>query len=129
MNSVWSNNISLKYLRFTSQGCKNIGIRKIEFVAKTQIHIKKIWTFTPDKRALHLHVFLLFITVGCLIMYNFIKSLINKVCVMMRIRDKCIIRLITVNNLVCEQKSEIRMHQRWMHHNVHQVLKGLSTKC
>ena len=34
INSVWSNNISLKYYRFTSSGCKNIGIRKFEFVAK-----------------------------------------------------------------------------------------------
>ena len=37
MNSVRLNNPSLKYQRFTSTGCRDIGIRKFEFVAKTQI--------------------------------------------------------------------------------------------
>ena len=36
MNSVRSNSLSLKYHRCTTSGCKNIGIRKFEFVAKTQ---------------------------------------------------------------------------------------------
>ena len=36
MNSVWSNSRSLKYQRFTRSGCKDIGIRKFEIVAKTQ---------------------------------------------------------------------------------------------
>ena len=36
MTSVILNNISLKYQRFTSFGCRNIGIRKLGFVAKTQ---------------------------------------------------------------------------------------------
>jgi len=36
MTSLISNNISLKYQRFTSFGCRNIGIRKLGFVAKTQ---------------------------------------------------------------------------------------------
>ena len=36
MNSVRSNNISLKYQRDTTLGSKDIGIRKSEFVAKTQ---------------------------------------------------------------------------------------------
>ena len=31
-----SNNLNLKYLSFTPSGCKYEGIRKIEFVAKTQ---------------------------------------------------------------------------------------------
>ena len=31
MNSVRSNNLSLKYQRFTPQGCKDIGIRKFEW--------------------------------------------------------------------------------------------------
>ena len=35
MNSDASNNLSLKYQRFTSYGCRDIGIRKLEFVAKT----------------------------------------------------------------------------------------------
>ena len=35
MNAIRSNNVSFKYLRFTS-GCKNIGFTKTEFVAKTQ---------------------------------------------------------------------------------------------
>ena len=37
MTSVILNNLSLKYPRFTSFGCRNIGIRKLGFVAKTQL--------------------------------------------------------------------------------------------
>ena len=36
MNSVRPNNPSLKYQGFTSSDCKDIGIRKFEFVTKTQ---------------------------------------------------------------------------------------------
>ena len=36
MNSVQSNILNLKYLMFTSSGCKDMGIIKFEFVAKTQ---------------------------------------------------------------------------------------------
>ena len=36
MNSVTSNNVILKSQRFTHLNCKDIGIRKFEFVAKTQ---------------------------------------------------------------------------------------------
>ena len=36
MTSATLNNISLKYQRFTSFGCRYIGIRKLVFVAKTQ---------------------------------------------------------------------------------------------
>ena len=36
MNAVRSNNLYLKYQRFTSSGCKDIGFTKIELVAKTQ---------------------------------------------------------------------------------------------
>ena len=35
-NSVRPNNLSLKYQRFTSSDCKDIGIRQFEFVTKTQ---------------------------------------------------------------------------------------------
>ena len=34
--SVRLNNLSLKYLRITPSGCKNIGMGKFKFVAKTQ---------------------------------------------------------------------------------------------
>ena len=37
MNSVRLNNLRLKYQSFTAAGCKDIGIRKSEFMAKTQI--------------------------------------------------------------------------------------------
>ena len=40
MNSVRSNHLSLKYQRFTPSGYKDIGIRKFEFVAKTQFLLK-----------------------------------------------------------------------------------------
>ena len=36
MNAVRSNNVSLKYQRFTSSGYKVKGFTKIEFVAKSQ---------------------------------------------------------------------------------------------
>ena len=36
MNSVRSYNLSLKYHRFPSSGCKHIRFRKFEFVARTQ---------------------------------------------------------------------------------------------
>ena len=36
MNAVRSNNVSLKYQRFTPSGYKVIGFTKIEFVAKSQ---------------------------------------------------------------------------------------------
>jgi len=35
MNSVISNNLTLKYQRCTSLDCKDLEIRKFEFVAKT----------------------------------------------------------------------------------------------
>ena len=35
---IWSNIIqSLKYLRPTTPGCKDIGIKRLAFVAKTQL--------------------------------------------------------------------------------------------
>ena len=40
MNAVRSYTVSLKYQRFTTSGCRDIGITKIEFVAKTQF----LWT-------------------------------------------------------------------------------------
>ena len=49
MNSVRSNNVSLKYQRFATLGSKNIGILNSEFVAKTQflyleyLMIKNAW--------------------------------------------------------------------------------------
>ena len=36
MVSGRSSNLSLKYQRFKQSGCKDIGIRKFEFMAKTQ---------------------------------------------------------------------------------------------
>ena len=36
INSGRSNSLSLKYQRFTPSGCKDIGVRKCKFVAKTQ---------------------------------------------------------------------------------------------
>ena len=36
ISSVRSNSLSLKYQRFKPSGCKDEGVRKCEFVAKTQ---------------------------------------------------------------------------------------------
>ena len=43
MNAVRSNNVSLKYQRFTPSGYKVIGFTKIEFVAKSQFLYKLKW--------------------------------------------------------------------------------------
>ena len=42
MNSVRSNNLSLKYQRFIPSGCKDIANRKFEFVAKNIKGLKNI---------------------------------------------------------------------------------------
>ena len=41
MNSVRSNSLSLKYQEFPPSGCQDIGIRKFDFVAKTQFLLQK----------------------------------------------------------------------------------------
>jgi len=41
MNSVKSNSLNLKYRRFAPSGCKDIEIRKLGFVAKTQFLCKR----------------------------------------------------------------------------------------
>ena len=51
MNSVGSNNFSLKYQKFTPPGCKGIGIQKLELVAKTQF-LSVIWITTDAVYAL-----------------------------------------------------------------------------
>ena len=42
INSARSNSLSLKYQRFTPSGCKDIGVRKFKFAAKTQFLYVKI---------------------------------------------------------------------------------------
>ena len=42
INFVGSNSLNLKYQSFTLSGCKDKGIRKFEFVAKTQFLCKQI---------------------------------------------------------------------------------------
>jgi len=41
LKDIRSNNVSLKYQRFTSKGCKDIGFKKTEFLAKTQFLLRK----------------------------------------------------------------------------------------
>ena len=41
MNSVRPNNLSLKYQSYTQTGCKDIGIKKFEFMTKNQLLYKK----------------------------------------------------------------------------------------
>ena len=52
MNAVRSNNVSLKYIRFTSSGYKVIGFTKIEFVAKSQFLSGKILKISLQKHIL-----------------------------------------------------------------------------
>ena len=58
MNLILSNNLSLKHQRFTLSGCKDIKIRKFDFVAKTQflnlqlpslkIHVKNVHNYKKN---------------------------------------------------------------------------------
>ena len=48
MTFVRSNNISLKYQRFTTLGSKDIQNRKSKFVAKTQIVRNFVWKIRED---------------------------------------------------------------------------------
>ena len=41
LKDIRSNNVSLKYQSFTSKGCKDIGFKKTEFLAKTQFLLRK----------------------------------------------------------------------------------------
>ena len=76
MNSVGLNNLSLKYQRFMTLGCKDLGIRKSEFVAKSQFlllttGLKKL-RITCDNLS---HVFLNFNSANNWIAKNFLKNL------------------------------------------------------
>jgi len=44
MISAELNNLSLKLQRLTPTGCKDIGIRKLKFVAMTQILLIVLWS-------------------------------------------------------------------------------------
>ena len=44
MNSVISNNLSLKYQRLTPSGCKDLGIGKFEFLAMAQFLLHNVIT-------------------------------------------------------------------------------------
>ena len=46
MNSARYKNLSLKYLRLKPKGCKEIEIRKFEFVAKTQFILRTLLTIS-----------------------------------------------------------------------------------
>ena len=49
VNSVRSNGLSLKYQRFASSGCNDIGFRKYEFAAKTQFLYVHSFHFETSK--------------------------------------------------------------------------------
>ena len=49
MNSGGSNNVSLKYERYASSGCWDLGILKLGFVAKTQFLLTKIKSPGPGE--------------------------------------------------------------------------------
>ena len=56
MNSVRSNNIIFYYYRFPSSGCKNIGIRKFELVAKLISFVKWIESVPQTKNLWSLYL-------------------------------------------------------------------------
>ena len=52
MNSVRLKSLSLKYQKFSVSGCKDIGIRKVEFVAKTQFFsVQKLYNTTHQNNS------------------------------------------------------------------------------
>ena len=53
MTSVRSNNVSLKYQRFTTLDFKDIGIRKSEFVAKNQLFCPVFYRLIEDKYSIY----------------------------------------------------------------------------
>ena len=52
MNPIGSNNLSLKYQRFKPLDCKDIGIRKFEFVTKTRFSFES-WDFLNERHQLN----------------------------------------------------------------------------
>ena len=70
MNCVRSNNLSLKYQRFIPSGCKGIGSRKLEFMAKTQF------------------LFMFFLTGFLLVVFDDYWSLIGPIYQIGPMRDK-----------------------------------------
>ena len=50
MNSIWSNNLSLKYQWFSPSGCQDIEIGKFELVTKTITRIRKTRDFKTGER-------------------------------------------------------------------------------
>ena len=51
MNSGGSNNVSLKYERYASSGCWDLGIIKLGFVAKNQLLCLQILPLSTFKHA------------------------------------------------------------------------------
>ena len=49
MNSVRSDNTSLKYQRSTSSDCNDIGFRKLDFVGKTS---PGVWKFNIENKGM-----------------------------------------------------------------------------
>ena len=49
MNSVRSNNLSLKYKRFTPSGCKVSGIKKFEFWQGLNSFVLQFWEKPGNK--------------------------------------------------------------------------------
>ena len=56
MNSVRPKNLSLKYKRFTSSDRKDIGIRKFEFVTKTQFLYSVTVPVVSEQNLWNIHV-------------------------------------------------------------------------
>ena len=76
MNSVRSNNLSLKYQSFTTLGCKDVGVRKFEFVVKTQfLYVVNILFVTNTKN--RFYIFIKMAELGMLTQY---PPLINIFC-------------------------------------------------
>ena len=57
MNSDGYNNLSLKYERYASYGSRDIGIRKLGLVAKTQFYFDQIFLKSEVNTFIPIYIF------------------------------------------------------------------------
>ena len=86
MNSVRSNNLSLKYQRFTPSGCNDVGIRKFDFVQEVSCFLRKRDKYLSQQKfispclimgLLTLRIFIFFQVFKAQGMFNFVQFTIS----------------------------------------------------
>ena len=92
MDLVKSNDLSLKYQRFTSSGWKDIGFSKFEFVAKTQFLLAIICV-------IYLYMIKQTLMIITKIYFYIVKCVTRFVCVFKQIRIQFPQSQITIENV------------------------------